>query len=145
MSFHSDVAAVWPADLVTAGVVTAAGQVTFGRTGADKVDARGAIWIERLPETRGGAGGQHVIRYPYLLHLRATPRNLGSDKTGAAQLTAVEARAQTIVSRYNAAVPFLATRTKMLPAAAAEESLDTDPGEGSYVEATVRVTLSEWE
>lgn len=144
MSFHSSLIAadVWPADLVTAGVVTAAAQVYSGRRPRDKTDRRGEVWLERLsdPPTEGG-GFQHIRRHAYLVHVRY-PLNAGPDKSGKAQLDYVESRMQTIKERYDGAVSFSSTFAGMLPADAAEESADVDPGAEDVIDGTVRVIFS---
>lgn len=131
MSFHSSLTAalVWPADLVTAGIVATAAQVYTGRRPRQPTDSRGEVWLERLadPPTEGG-GFQHVRRHAYRVHVREVGL-AGSDKAGAAQLTAAEAKAQTIKERYDAAVPFTSTFSGMLPAEAVEDSVDVDPGD----------------
>lgn len=144
MSFHSSLiaSAVWPADLVTAGVVTVATQVHTGRRPQAITDRRGEVWLERLedPPSEGG-GFQHVRRHAYLVHVLYPLGNQGGDKAGKALLDVVEARMQTIKERYDAAIPFVSTFTGMLPVVADEESADTDP-EAEVIDGTVRVTFS---
>lgn len=144
MSFHSSLiaASVWPADLVSAGVVTAAAQVYTGRRPQDKPDRRGEVWLERLADPPAeGFGFQHVDRHAYLVHVRYPLGNQGGDQTGKAQLDVIEARMQTIRDRYDTAVPFSSTFTGMLPCEATEEGVDTDP-EADVIDGTVRVTFS---
>lgn len=144
MSFHSSLiaTAVWPTDLVTAGVVTATAQVYTGRRPRDKTDRRGEVWLERLsdPPSEGG-GFQHIRRHAYLVHVRY-PLNAGPDKSGKAQIDVVEARMQTIKERYDAAVPFSSTFSGMLPADATEETVDVDPGAEDVLDGAVRVVFS---
>lgn len=143
MSFHSTVTAalVWPADLVTAGVAPAAAAVYTGRRRQNVTRQDREVWLERLPEQRGGGGFQHVTRYPYLVHVRMKS-NAGGDKTGNAQLAAVEAHMQTIAARYHATVPFASSVSAMLPCEATEEAVDVDPEDEAVLDGTVRVTFS---
>lgn len=143
MSFHSSLvaSAVWPADLVTAGVVASSGQVYAARRPRDKADRRGEVWIERLPDTPAeGTGFQHVDVHAYLVHYRYPLGNQGPGQDGAALLTHVEAKLQTIRDRYDATLPFTSTFSGMLPCEAAEESVDEDP-EDDVMSGTVRVTF----
>ena len=143
MSFHSSLmgALVLPADLVTAGVVAAAAAVYDGRQPQAVQRQDVEVWVERLrdPET-AGTGFQHARAHEYRLHVRARG-NAGGNKTGSALLALVESRMQTIKERYDAAVPFLTTFTGMLPARAAEEAVDEEPGDEATLDGSVRVTF----
>lgn len=144
MSFHSSLiaSAVWPADLVTAGVVTTAAQVYSGRRPQDKPNRLGEVWLERLADPPAEGGGfQMVDRHAYLVHVRYPLGNQGGDLTGKAQLDVIEARMQTIRDRYDAAIPFVSTFAGMLPCDATEEAVDVDP-EGDVIDGTVRVVFS---
>ncbi len=80
-------AGIWAADLVTAGVVTAAGAVYDGRRpqGVTRTDRE--VWIETVNGEPFGRGFQGFQSYPYLLHVRiAGPGNVGPDRTGSAKL-----------------------------------------------------------
>lgn len=141
MSFHSDLIAVWPADLVSAGVVASTGQVYSGRRPRDKTDRRGEVWLERLPDPPSeGTGLQAVDVHTYSVHV-LYPSNAGPDKSGKAQLDLVEAHLQTIVRRYDGEIPFSATFTGMLPAEAVEGQVDTDPEATDELEGVVNVTF----
>jgi|GEM_PF-1478977 len=144
MSFHSSLIAVgvWPADLVTAGVVTVAAQVYAGRRPRDKIDRRGEVWLERLedPPSEGG-GFQRSRRHAYRVHVRY-PLNGGPDQSGKVQLDVVEAHMQTIRDRYDAAVPFSSTFSGMLPVDATEENTDVDPEAEDVIDGVVRVVFT---
>lgn len=143
MSFHSSITAtaVWPTDLVSAGVVASTGQVYTGRRPKDKTDRRGEVWLERLPDPQAeGTGFQHVDVHAYLVHYFYPLGNQGPGQNGEALTTHVEAKLQTIRDRYDATLPFTSTFSGMLPCEAVEESLDVDP-ENDTLEGTVRVTF----
>lgn len=142
MSFHSTLvgASVWPADLVTAGVVTVAAAVYEGRRPAKMQRQDVEVWLERLPATVTGSGLHLVDVYPYFVRVRARG-NIGHDGTGRIQLAAVETRLQTIVQRYDAALPFVSTFAGMLPCEAADESVDTDTDDEETAEGVARVTF----
>lgn len=143
MSFHASLtaSAVWPADLVSAGVVATAGQVHTGRRPRAVTDRRGEVWLERLPDPPAeGTGQQHVDVHAYLVHYRYPLGNQGPDKSGEPLTTHVEAKLEAIRDRYDAALPFTSTFSGMLPCEAVEDSLDEDP-ENDVLSGAVRVTF----
>lgn len=143
MSFHSSLiaAAVLPADLVTAGVVTVAAAVYDGRQ-AQKVQRQDTeVWLERLQDPDSQAWGfQHVRGHAYRFHVRARG-NAGGNLAGSALLALVESRMQTIRDRYDAAVPFSTTFSGMCPAEAVEETVDEAPDDDATLDGSVRVTF----
>ena len=142
MSFHSVLigATVWPADLVTAGVVAAAGQVYSGRR-AQKVPEPTEVWLERLPTEQAGAGMQALTLHPYLVHVRTT-KTPGGKNTGKPALDVVEAHMKTITERYSGARPFVSALPNLVWAKAQEESVDTDTTQERVLDGSVRVTFA---
>lgn len=141
MSFHSTLtaASAWPADLVTAGVVSTAAQVYTGRRPRDKTDARGEVWLERLTVQVSG-DAQHIRSHAYRAHVRCRI-NGGPDKAGGAQVTAVEAYMRTIADRYHGLNPSLTGVSNVVSVSAVEEGVDTDPGDELVQDGTVLVTF----
>lgn len=137
MSFHTSVAAAWPADLVSAGVVAAEADVYTGRQPEAVTRTTLSVWLERL---NADAAGEGVTQHPYLVHVRSGIGNKGGNQAGQAQLEAVEAALETVRERYDGKQPFVATVTTILAVEAGEVSADLDPG-AKYQEGTVRVTF----
>jgi hypothetical protein len=141
VSFHSDLiaASAWPADLVTAGVVATAGQVVSGRRAPDKIDSRGAVWLERLPVPVSGDAQQvraHAYRAHYLYRL-----NAGGDKAGTAQTTHVEAKLRVIANRYHGGNPAITGVSNVISISAIEDSTDEDPEAHDLLTGSVTVTF----
>ncbi len=141
MSFHSTLtgATVWPADLVTAGVVTAAPAVYTGRTRQVVTRTDSEVWLERLPAESAGTGLQRLERVSYLVHVIEGLALRGGAQAGKEQLDALEAKLETIRRRYDGARPFTGDLPEIVHARAEEADLDVDP-EGN-IEGTVRVTF----
>jgi hypothetical protein len=153
VSFHSSLvsAAGWPADLVTAGIVSSTAQVISGRKVNDKARRDLTVFLERDPTVPGGAGGtgaQFVRGHVYIVHV-VFPLNLGHDKTGKTQLDTVEAKLEAIAERYHGgsfptaiftAVPALA---RIYSISAGEETIDETPEDAAVLTGSVRVTF--WE
>jgi len=143
VSFHSSLigASVWPADLVTAGVVAVAAAVYDGRRPQKMQRQDVEVWVERQAASISGSGLHPVDVHPYLLRVRGRANNPGHDGTGRAAFTVVESHLQTIIRRYDGALLFASTFSGMLPCEASEESVDTDPADEETLEAVVRVTF----
>ncbi len=137
--------AVLPTDLVTAGVVAATSQVYTGRRPQHIAIQSGEVWLERFAGPVEGTGLQHVTTCVVRAHYRTARGNAGGNKTGAAQLTDVEAKLATIAARYRGAIPFVAVSglTNSLPASAVEGVVDEDPEDeaihSGYVDLTFRL------
>lgn len=139
MSFHSELIAVWPADLVSALSLSANGQVYAGRRPQGVTRADFEIWVERLPIEHVGQGFQQVTRHPYLLHLREFRGNQGNDKTGNLALTVLEAHMQTVIERYHGAIPsFVSGINDVMAVEAVEAEVDEDE-EDNVMSGSVRV------
>lgn len=142
MSFHSSLMAVWPADLVSAGVVTTADAVYVGRQAQEVARRDREVLIERLPDPdTEGSGGQNVIRHAYRLHVRVAA-NMGGNKAGTAFVTTVDPFLQLIKDRYHGQVRFVATFSGMMPASARENVVDEDPEDKRYIVGSVDVTFN---
>ena len=143
MSVHSVLtgSTVWPADLVTAAVVTAAARVYAGRAPQKVVATDTEVWLERLPVREEGRGLQAVSLHPYNVHVRKA-QNRGGNQAGSEQLTTVEAHMRTIAARYNGARPFYASLATMIACEASEESVDRDPEDEMILDGVVRVTFA---
>lgn len=141
MSFHSTLIAstAWPADLVTAGVVATAAQVVSGRRAPDKIDSRGAVWLERLPVTATG-DVQQVRAHPYRVH-DLYRLNGGPDKAGTTQTTHVEAKLRVIADRYHGQNLSITGVSNVISTAVAEDSVDVDPGDDMTLDGTAVVTF----
>lgn len=143
MSFHSSLtaSAVWPADLVSAGVVTSTAQVYVGRRPKKPGRTDLEVWLERRPDPPiEGAGFQFIDVHAYTVHVRARG-NVGHDGTGNTNLAIVEAHLQTIVARYDGAIPFSSTFSGMLPCEAVEGQVDVDPEDEAWTEGQVDVVF----
>lgn len=142
MSLHSVItaAAVWPADLVTAGVVDAAADVYTGRR-PQKVARLKEAWLEQLPSEGVGTGLQQVTRHPYLVHLFRRG-NQGGAQTGDRSLGELEADLHTLRERYQGACPFKASVSGMVHAEAQVEEVDDDPESRGVMVGTLRVTFT---
>lgn len=145
MSIHAALvgASVWPADLVTAAVVTSSAQVYAGRRPQHVARNDREVWLEAIASpSQEGSGFQAVDVYPYLVHVRLrAPGNGGANQAGAGHVASVKALMETIARRYHGEIPFAVTFTGMLPCEAVEESVDVDPEDAALVEGTVRVTF----
>lgn len=153
MSFHSSLMSVtgWPADLVTAGIVTSTDQVVPGRRPNNVLRRDLTLWIERKDDVPGGEGGngaQFLKGHVYVVHV-LFPLNLGGNKAGKVQLDTIEAKLEAIRDRYHGAsmpaaivtaVPALAN---IVSASAVEEAVDEDPEDEAVQSGAVRVTW--WE
>ncbi len=141
MSFHSALVATtaWPADLVSAGVVAVVAQAYSGRRARDKTDARGELWLERMPAPASG-DVQQVRAHPYRVHVRH-PLNGGPDKAAASQLTIVEARMRTIADRYHGQCPSITGVSNVLSISAVEDVVDVDPENEAVLDGVVLVTF----
>jgi len=143
MSFHSVLtgAAVWPADLATAGIVSAASRVYTGRRRQTVTHTDGEVWLEQIPTEQAGMGLQGLSRHVYLVHVYQGPFNAGPGKTGEAQLDAVEAKLETIAERYHGTATFVGTLTGITAIEANVETVDVDPELDNVIEGTVLVTF----
>lgn len=140
MSFHSELIALWPAEIVSALSLSANAQVYAGRRPQNVTRADFEVWLERLPIENVGQGFQQVTRHPYLVHLREFRGNEGGNKTGDASLTVTEAHAQTLINRYHGAIPsFVATINDVMAVEAVGAEVDEDP-EDKVLSTAVRVT-----
>lgn len=142
MSFHSTItdAAVWPADLVTAGVVSSADAVYTGRR-AQQVPRDAEVWLEYQGAAPAGGGLHAVTQHTYAVHVFRRG-NDGPGARGERNLTDVEADLATIRDRYQGACPFKATATGMIHATAEVDDVDVDPEERRFQEGTVRVVFT---
>lgn len=143
MSVHSQItaAAVWPADLVTAGVVSSAADVYTGRR-PQQITRETEVWLEALPtEDASPSGMQTVTRYPYMVHV-TRKGNDGRGRRGERNLADVESHLQTLRARYHGELPFLATLTGLVSVEAVVEEVDDDPEEGRSQTGTLRVTFT---
>lgn len=142
MSLHSTITAtaVWPADLVTAGVVASTAAVYTGARSGLAPTSSGEVWIERLTVEEHGRGLQDVRAHRYRLHYRQAI-DVGLKRSGQPGLDAVEAKLRTIVDRYNGRRPFYANDATIKAATAVEEAVSVDPQDERYAEGTVLVTL----
>lgn len=147
MSFHSALVAAWPADLVTAGVVSVAAAVYVGRRpqGVPRQDAE--VWLERVGVEERGGGLQRVHAHQYLAHVRGGPTNAGGKRTGEAQVTAVEALQRLLVARYDGTRRLYSSTglSNLVAWAAVEERPDFDPEDQTVLDGVVRVTVLERE
>lgn len=141
MSFHADLtAAVWPADLVVAGIVIAAGRVYTGRKKQKVTHTDREVWLEDLEDESDGAGFQGLSRYAYMVHVIIGDKVGGSAGTFDAQKTALKAYLETIRKRYHGTLPFAGSVGTIVAQEAQIGSVDVDP-ESSQLEGTVRVVF----
>ena len=147
MSFHSAMlaAAVWPADLVTAGVAPTAAAVYPGRRPQKVTRVDREIWIERVEGEPIGTGFHGAHLHSELVHV-IEAGNPDGDTTGKTKLSAAEADLRVIVKRYDGAeIPaaFSAAVPGLFAMQAQEEVVDLDPGEKKVLIGSVRVDF--WE
>lgn len=143
MTVHSTLtgASVWPADLVTAGVVADASHVYAGRR-PQQIRHDVEVWLEQLPtEDASQSGLQIATRHPYMVHV-IRKGNDGPGRRGARNLNEVEGHLHTIRQRYHGLCPFLSAVSGMVHAEAVVEEVDDDPEETKAQIGTVRVTFT---
>lgn len=146
MSTHTSLEAALKTDLVSAGVVTAEAQVYSGRRPQKVTRSDGEVWVERLPTEQIGRGLHRVTRHPYLIHVIGRPSNAGPAGTGEAQLETVEAKAETLVDRYDGTLPSEisdALSGTLVGVLAREESADEDPDDAKRHSFSIRVEITE--
>lgn len=136
-------ASVWPADLVTAGIVSAATQVYDGRRQQGATQSVIEVWLEQEPVIdESPTGFQEVEVHPYLVHvLVSDPMNHGGDKTGKVKLRTLQSHLRTIKSRYRAARPFSGDIPAIVTCFADDEDIDVDTENKKTIEGTVRVSF----
>lgn len=139
---HAGLVSALPADLVTAGVVTAVAQVYFGRRAQNPARQDVEVWAERLDVDEVGTGGQVVRAHRYRLHVRGGPSNRGADQAGTAQVTAVEAAQRLVVERYHGQRRLYATSglAGLIAFSAVADQADVDPEEGKVLDGAVLLT-----
>lgn len=135
-------AAVWPADLVSAGVVASAAQVYSGARWASPATSNGEVWLERLGVEEQGRGLQGVRHLAYLVHYRQAVAE-GTAREGKPAVDAVEAKLRAIVARYHGKRPFVSAVPSIKAASAIEDRVLVDPEDKRFAEGTVRVTFLE--
>ena len=143
MTFHSTLtgAAVWPADLVTAGIVSTAAHVYVGRRPRMIPQTDRSVRLERLPkDSVEEYGHQRVTAHPYLLHVLESDSK-GPKQSGGALVTAVDAALEAVVDRYHGTRPFVASLPLIVAVTAEEEEFDEDPDTGLVQTGAVRVTF----
>lgn len=142
MSFHSLVtaSAVWPADLVTAGVVAAVADVYTGRR-RQQVTRPAEVWLEQVPGESLGQGMQGLAQYAYRVHYFRRG-NDGPGRRGKRNLDDVEDAVEVIRQRYHGACPFISTVSGMVHAEATAEEVDNDPEDSKAQEGVVRVVFT---
>lgn len=142
MSFHSDLVANWPADLVTAGVIALAAQAYSGDLSQKIRRADGEAWIERRGVAERGSGLQALRVHEYGLHLRL-PGLAGPDRTGRALEDAVEAKIRTLVDRYHGARPFsgVAALGNLVASECVEEFLGFEDDDHQIMRGSLAVTF----
>lgn len=143
IAFHAKLvtAGVWAADLVTAGIVSAAAAVHEGRLPREPKRTDTEVWLEIVAADPVGTGFQGLTPYPYLVHVRVgNPGNRGPDKTGALQLQTLNAHLDTLVERYQGTRFFFATVPEIYAVTAAKDVVD-ETLDGKGISGTVRVTF----
>lgn len=133
---------VWAADLVTAGVVTAAGAVYPGRAPQSAPRADVEVWISPYLADDVGTGSQGRRPHVFELHVRQrSVANMGGNQSGSLQLSTLFTTLQTIRDRYHATRKFYDTAPEIMAVSAEITEVDEEPDDGGSMSGLVTVTL----